>query len=55
VIAGAFAPTHGESDEPQDEKHGRRYPQQMDCEPGSKEDQNQQQCKYKYHESTSLF
>jgi hypothetical protein len=45
VTAGALAPTNGESDQPQDQKHRRSYPQQMDREPGSKEDQNQQQRK----------
>ena len=55
VTAGALTPANGESDEPQDENHGRRYPQQMHGEPGSKRIKTSNNARISTIESTSLF
>ncbi len=55
VTARAFTSTNDESYEPQNEKDSGRYPQQMHRESGSKQNQNEQQCKDQYHRTTSLL
>src|SRR5580704_10011472 len=55
VTAGTLTPTYSESDEPEHEKDSCRYPQKMYCEPGSKQNQDEQQRKNQYHRTTSLF
>jgi hypothetical protein len=55
MTASALTPTNRESDEPQDEEHGCRYPQQMHRESSSEENQDKQQCQDQYHSTTSLI
>lgn len=55
VTAGTLTPTYSESDEPEHEKDSCRYPQKMYCEPGSKQNQDEQQRKNQYHRTASLF
>jgi hypothetical protein len=55
MTASALASADRESDEPEDEEYGCRYPQQMHREPSSEENQDKQQCQNQYHGRTSLF
>jgi hypothetical protein len=55
MTARALASADRESDEPEDEEYGSRYPQQMHREPSSEENQDKQQCQNQYHGNTSLF
>jgi hypothetical protein len=48
--AGALAAANRKSNEPYDKKDGCRDPQKMHGEASTKQDQDKQQCKNKYHE-----
>jgi hypothetical protein len=43
VCPGVLPSAHRESDEPENEEHDGRDPQEMDCETGTEEDQDEQQ------------
>jgi hypothetical protein len=43
--ARILSSTDGKADEPQNQEHGGGDPQEMEREPGSEEDQYEQQCK----------
>jgi hypothetical protein len=51
----AFSSTNGETDKPQDEKHGCGDPQEMHCKSGSKEEQDEEHRKDQYHRRTLLY
>jgi hypothetical protein len=45
MCAGVLPAAHRKSDEPENEEHGGRDPQEMDGEAGAEEDQHEQQRK----------
>jgi hypothetical protein len=55
MAPGALASANGESDDPQNQENERSDPQEMDGEPGTKDDQHQQQREYEQHERRLLF
>jgi hypothetical protein len=50
----ALTAADGESDDPQNEEDECSDPQEMDGEPGTEEDQHQQQCENEQHETDSF-
>jgi hypothetical protein len=55
MAPGALAAANGESDDPEDEENECGDPQEMDGEPGTKDDKHQQQREYEQHEKRLLF
>jgi hypothetical protein len=54
MTAGSLSSADGKSHDPQNEQHQRGDPQQMYGEPGTEEDQDEQQREYEHHEEDSF-
>jgi hypothetical protein len=55
MTSGTLASADGESHDPQDQQDDRGNPQEMYGEPGTEEDQDEQQCENEQHETRLLF
>jgi hypothetical protein len=54
MAPGVLTPAESESHDPDDEQNDRGDPQEMDCESGTEENQDEKQRKNEQHERTSL-
>jgi hypothetical protein len=54
MAPGTLASADGESHDPQNQQDDRSNPQQMYGEPGTEEDQDEQQCENEQHETRLL-
>jgi hypothetical protein len=54
MTSGTLASADGESHDPQDQQDNRGNPQEMYGEPGTEEDQDEQQCENEQHETRLL-
>jgi hypothetical protein len=55
MAPGTLTSADGESHDPQDQQDDRGNPQEMYGEPGTEEDQDEQQCENEQHETRLLF